>query len=237
MPTSCSAFGCTNRHKTRGKLQFFSFPLKNPKILPLWVKAIKRDNFIPSPSSKVCGVHFTPSDYLERPGTYIQRLKPNAVPSIFPIQPTKNKTGKTKVLAEPEINVDVPEETTSDPLGRLDIEEKHQTDGSELLLSTTKTPCDLTNKILTKTDKHTEKVATKKSELKIHLVYCDDKEVQTTASPLPYTDTNVRYLRHKMKTLHQQLRRRDIKIKQLKNSLRALEENGVIEDVTGKICK
>lgn len=45
--------------------------------------AIKRNNFTPTATSKVCSDHFIESDYLVRPGTYIRRLKAESVPTVF----------------------------------------------------------------------------------------------------------------------------------------------------------
>lgn len=38
---------------------------------------------MPTPSSRLCSTHFKDSDYMERPGALIRRLKTEAVPSIF----------------------------------------------------------------------------------------------------------------------------------------------------------
>ncbi|CAH1378702.1 hypothetical protein MTP99_002515 [Tenebrio molitor] len=84
MPASCSVAGCTNRHKAGGSVQFFGFPLKNDNLLKSWICSLRRENFAPTKASKVCSDHFQESDYLVRPGTYVRRLKPDAVPSLFP---------------------------------------------------------------------------------------------------------------------------------------------------------
>lgn len=53
------------------------------RSLKAWLHPIKRKNFVPTKYSKLCSDHFQESDYLVRPGTYIRRLKPNAVHSNF----------------------------------------------------------------------------------------------------------------------------------------------------------
>ncbi|KAG5883654.1 hypothetical protein JTB14_012093 [Gonioctena quinquepunctata] len=59
-----------------------SFPFKRPDILELWMKAVRRENWAPSKSSKLCGDHFLPIDHRVKPGCFTERLKPNAVPTV-----------------------------------------------------------------------------------------------------------------------------------------------------------
>lgn len=77
----------------------FSFP-NNEDARKAWARAIPRENFVPSMNSKVCERHFSPDDIL-REASYINdstgrtvtaplsrlRLRPEAVPSIFPKLP------------------------------------------------------------------------------------------------------------------------------------------------------
>ena len=88
MVSSCSAFGCKNRKiPSRPDLKFHSFP-KDPQRRAKWIQAVKRENFIPNWSTKICSDHFLPSDYK---GESINRysnltrslLKEEAVPSVF----------------------------------------------------------------------------------------------------------------------------------------------------------
>ncbi|KAG5877774.1 hypothetical protein JTB14_007210 [Gonioctena quinquepunctata] len=60
-----------------------SFPFKRPDILELWIKAVRKENWAPSRSSKLCGDHFLPTDYMVKPGCFTKRSKPNAVPTVF----------------------------------------------------------------------------------------------------------------------------------------------------------
>lgn len=60
-----------------------SFPFKRPDILKLWVKAIRRENWIPSKYSRLCSEHFLQTDYSQNPGCTAKVLKPDAVPTIF----------------------------------------------------------------------------------------------------------------------------------------------------------
>lgn len=66
--------------------------------LAAWTSAINRPNWTPRRSSKVCSKHFIPNDYLDRPGGYVKHLKSNAVPSVFlsyPIPVRSRKEEKT----------------------------------------------------------------------------------------------------------------------------------------------
>ncbi|XP_063770430.1 THAP domain-containing protein 5-like [Pseudophryne corroboree] len=83
MPMTCVAYGCNNHFvKGTGK-QFFRFPMKDPERLSKWVVAIRRKNWKPSASSRICSDHFTDNDYMLRPGAMVPRLRLDAVPSIF----------------------------------------------------------------------------------------------------------------------------------------------------------
>ena len=61
MVYSCCAYGCTNRYGRVGK-RFFSFP-KDKKQRDKWIAAIKRENWTPTPHSKVCSDHFVSGNY------------------------------------------------------------------------------------------------------------------------------------------------------------------------------
>ncbi|XP_018415014.1 PREDICTED: uncharacterized protein LOC108789487 [Nanorana parkeri] len=83
MPMTCVAYGCNN-HFVRGcGKQFFRFPMKDPQRLSMWVTAIRRKNWKPSASSRICSDHFTDKDYMLRPGAMVPRLRLDAAPSVF----------------------------------------------------------------------------------------------------------------------------------------------------------
>ena len=56
MPTGCCVPGCSNRggHK---------FPT-DTDIKNQWIKAIKRNNWTPTKTSRICKAHFIKEDYL-----------------------------------------------------------------------------------------------------------------------------------------------------------------------------
>ncbi|XP_053320665.1 peroxynitrite isomerase THAP4-like [Spea bombifrons] len=83
MPMTCAAYGCNNHFSKGCGKQFFRFPMKDPERLSKWVAAMRRKNWKPSVSSRICSDHFTDKDYMLRPGAMIPRLRLDAVPSVF----------------------------------------------------------------------------------------------------------------------------------------------------------
>lgn len=49
----------------------------------MWVNAIRRENWSPTKTSRICGEHFKKTDYVIKPGCNMKILKPDSVPSIF----------------------------------------------------------------------------------------------------------------------------------------------------------
>ena len=111
MVNKCAAFGCRSGYqgcpgiKEDGtKVTFHSFPIHNPELCGKWVRANPRKDFTPTKHSKLCSLHFQPSDFIqewrdsnaarqkrnaavsEKPKRVI--LKDNAVPSVFSNAPT-----------------------------------------------------------------------------------------------------------------------------------------------------
>ena len=84
------------------KMSYFSFP-SDPNLRAQWTKAIPRD-FEPTPNSRVCCLHFYPSDFIattqdtnvtrkrrrssSNESLKRQLLKPTAFPQIFPNCPS-----------------------------------------------------------------------------------------------------------------------------------------------------
>lgn len=97
MPTMCVAYGCNNKGGHR-------FP-KDISLKKKWVAAINRKNFTPSASSKICHLHFLPTDYRTEgydSGHALQNrvLNKGAVPSVFcwkkPSSQTKGSSSRSK---------------------------------------------------------------------------------------------------------------------------------------------
>ena len=104
-----AAYGCTSGYyfykknqdsnitDATEKITFHSFPFKNQDLFDKWIRAISRDNFVPSKWSRLCSLHFHPTDFVEnhtysnlkrkrihKAGKLAKRyLKEDAVPSIF----------------------------------------------------------------------------------------------------------------------------------------------------------
>nr|XP_039255752.1 THAP domain-containing protein 1-like [Styela clava] len=97
--TQCSAYGCRKRFKRKDfrsdsegdddeesvlkrkyPRTFHKFPL-NKALCEKWVTALRRANWIPTSSSRLCSDHFKESD-IKRTGQRT-RIKDNAVPTRF----------------------------------------------------------------------------------------------------------------------------------------------------------
>lgn len=59
----------------------FRFPVQRPGILKLWLHNLRRENFVPSSTSYVCGYHFLPECFVSPSGSGRQCLKVDAVPT------------------------------------------------------------------------------------------------------------------------------------------------------------
>jgi len=71
------SFLLPNNYFTKSFL--YRFP-RNNILKEKWIAAIKRNNFIPT-YHRICNIHFTENDFVERPD--IKRLKETAVPTLF----------------------------------------------------------------------------------------------------------------------------------------------------------
>ncbi|XP_068085668.1 THAP domain-containing protein 5 isoform X2 [Anabrus simplex] len=96
MPQKCSVPNCKGNYRTGPKVSVFSFPTDDSERAK-WLRAIRRDDFVPSQNAKVCELHFkthevewTTSMYDEKNGKLLTaplshpRLVKGAVPSQFP---------------------------------------------------------------------------------------------------------------------------------------------------------
>jgi len=107
MVNKCAAAGCKSGYdKTEEssgvKVSFHAFPLNNKDMCDKWIRANPRKDFVPSKHSKLCSLHFKPSDFVEirrdsnkqRMKTYAdgqlscRYLKDDDVPSVFPNTPS-----------------------------------------------------------------------------------------------------------------------------------------------------
>ena len=119
MAYKCSAFGCKSGYTRKNDehddpapvVSYHAFPLNNAELCQKWVRANPRKDFVATKNSKLCSLHFHPSDFVaERTDSNASRrrsasmtisekpmrrhLKPDAVPSIFPNAPKYLSTPK-----------------------------------------------------------------------------------------------------------------------------------------------
>lgn len=78
----CCAYGCTNKAFKRCGLSFFRFPLGDPDRLNQWMLKIRRQNWTPKSSSRLCSEHFE-SDCFSKDLVGRTVLTSTAVPTIF----------------------------------------------------------------------------------------------------------------------------------------------------------
>ncbi|XP_077091746.1 THAP domain-containing protein 6-like isoform X2 [Siphateles boraxobius] len=128
MPTSCAAWGCTNRrtieNRSRG-ITFHKFP-KDKELRRQWEVAVRRQGFSASDFSVLCSEHFK-SDHFDRTGQTV-RIRDGAKPSVFSF-PThlqrpvaKTRTTQASRKAEESLLVDCSQhfQETDPPLPNVD---------------------------------------------------------------------------------------------------------------------
>ncbi|XP_038673391.1 THAP domain-containing protein 5-like isoform X1 [Scyliorhinus canicula] len=92
MPVSCSALECKNRFKKGSGITFHRFPISRPDLMAKWLKAVARENWMPSPRATLCSDHFTKDCFEERNDR--RHLKFSSIPTIFPPPKTKNTSSR-----------------------------------------------------------------------------------------------------------------------------------------------
>ncbi|XP_045460424.1 uncharacterized protein LOC123670894 [Harmonia axyridis] len=115
MPRCCSVLGCRSNYKsTKENVSVFRFP-KDPVRRLDWIDAIHKDNkFKITTNTVVCIKHFLDKDILKEDvlptldGSFIRvprkipKLKDDAIPSIFPNQPSKKSPSVFPERTDPE---------------------------------------------------------------------------------------------------------------------------------------
>ena len=109
MPCSCVAIDCTNRRQRDGLVSFHRFPGRNKELKEKWIRAIRRENWVPSKESVICSDHFTNDCFTTKPKQKGRFLKKDAMPTIFPTFPSylhqetpKRKSPKKRKFVEPQ---------------------------------------------------------------------------------------------------------------------------------------
>ncbi|CAI6369403.1 unnamed protein product [Macrosiphum euphorbiae] len=80
MENRCSVLGCLNISDDGVRLH--KFPFDDEKLLPIWIMAANRPNWLPIDKSRICDEHFDMADY--EGGNKGNRLRPDACPIIHP---------------------------------------------------------------------------------------------------------------------------------------------------------
>uniref|UniRef100_A0A8D0B8S2 THAP domain containing 4 n=1 Tax=Salvator merianae TaxID=96440 RepID=A0A8D0B8S2_SALMN len=100
MVICCAALNCSNRQgkapRGRAAVSFHRFPLKDSKRLIQWLKAVQRDNWIPTKYSFLCSEHFTKDSFSKRKEDQHRLLKPTAVPTIFQLSQKRDSRDYVK---------------------------------------------------------------------------------------------------------------------------------------------
>ncbi|KAM7293615.1 uncharacterized protein ISCGN_023223 [Ixodes scapularis] len=77
----CSVPQCTN-HCRRGT-RMFRFP-SSPTRKKRWLAQVKRDRWEPTAAARVCAAHFEDSSFEQNRQDGLKKLRPDAVPTLFP---------------------------------------------------------------------------------------------------------------------------------------------------------
>ena len=85
----CAIWGCKSNSSTDKTVSWFSFPKDQPRF-KAWVHYCKCQDFTPSKYGKICGKHFTKSQYSRDPARLAElgypgaraALKDDAIPDI-----------------------------------------------------------------------------------------------------------------------------------------------------------
>ncbi|XP_043925880.1 peroxynitrite isomerase THAP4-like [Protopterus annectens] len=111
MVICCAAVNCSNRQGKVDKsaISFHRFPLSDSKRLIQWLRAVRRDNWVPSRYSFLCSEHFTKDCFAKRQKDQNRLLKPTAVPSIFHFK-EERMAGRGHAKAKRKVAVKLSEE-------------------------------------------------------------------------------------------------------------------------------
>ncbi|XP_040358556.1 uncharacterized protein LOC120843569 [Ixodes scapularis] len=105
----CSVPQCTN-HCRRGT-RMFRFP-SSPTRKKRWLAQVKRDRWEPTAAARVCAAHFEDSSFEQNRQDGLKKLRPDAVPTLFPYRaipkhrkaPKKRAQGSTAIPSPPTLH-------------------------------------------------------------------------------------------------------------------------------------
>ena len=92
MTRHCISYGCVNRSDKPEctELSWHSLPMKNKKLLRLWLKNMRRENTPVTKNSYLCSFHFAKECFHKAIGGTRVYLKPGSVPTIFNFSEAKH---------------------------------------------------------------------------------------------------------------------------------------------------
>nr|XP_024215411.1 uncharacterized protein LOC106677676 isoform X3 [Halyomorpha halys] len=100
----CVAYGCSTREINKHAdppITLHAFP-SDPEDRRKWIRAVRRKNWIPTKSSKLCSKHFKAEDFDRSP--FYSKLNKGVVPSIIDGYPEYYKLNQTEVRIHEEEN-------------------------------------------------------------------------------------------------------------------------------------
>uniref|UniRef100_A0A3P8Z947 THAP-type domain-containing protein n=1 Tax=Esox lucius TaxID=8010 RepID=A0A3P8Z947_ESOLU len=98
MPVTCAVNGCTNKFVKGSEIRFYRFPISKPQLANQWVQSLGMKNFIPTPNTCLCSVHFNPDCFRDYNGK--QFLREDAVPTIFGADSSKPELRKRGIMTK-----------------------------------------------------------------------------------------------------------------------------------------
>ncbi|XP_020286360.1 THAP domain-containing protein 3-like isoform X2 [Pseudomyrmex gracilis] len=99
MPIRCAVNKCPSS-KGKNQIHFFKFPLLIEPVLRQWIQATGRENWIPGESSRICELHFKPTDFHNKPMSKRKLLKTDVVPTVKVANHTPHIKENTKPSLE-----------------------------------------------------------------------------------------------------------------------------------------
>ncbi|XP_047242653.1 uncharacterized protein LOC124881164 [Girardinichthys multiradiatus] len=132
MPSVCCAVGCDNK-KGDPNISFYRLP-KEEERRQRWLSAIRRANWTPTASSRLCSAHFVSCAKSQNP------LSPDYVPTIFPHLSSPNKRKRvyqmarfehTQALKRKRAVIDADRGETGKAEDRQEVDDDDQQDGGE----------------------------------------------------------------------------------------------------------
>ena len=94
MPSSCCAIDCVSRYSKKKGVKLFRIPsgksVARKKKRRAWIRAIRRENWVPNKHSRICGLHFISGRPSRDPNN------PDYIPTIFSFSNSKENQLTTR---------------------------------------------------------------------------------------------------------------------------------------------